>query len=72
MRQAGSAESIVLLDIFHHQGGLVDDGIFSDAGFKINAIAGFDKFSQAHGGFYLKCLGFVFVECQNRTQIRTG
>ena len=51
------AKTFVFFNIFNYQRGFIDDGVFGDAGIKIDAVAGFNVFSQTDGGFENKSGG---------------
>ena len=60
MRQIGSPKTVIIFDILDHQGRFVDNSIFGDTGFEINAVSGLDKLPQTNRRFNLKRLGFGF------------
>ena len=62
MRQAGSSKTVIIFNILNHQGRFVNNGIFGDAGFEINPVAGLDKFPKTNSCFNHESFGFIPVK----------
>ena len=51
MCQAGPSKTVIIFDILNDQGRFVNDGIFGDTGFEINAVSGFNKLPKTNCRF---------------------
>ena len=65
MCHAGSSKTVIIFDILNHQRRFVNDGIFGDAGFEINAIPGLDKFTKTNSRFNHKSFGLSLIKGQD-------